>query len=367
MSNRPLFFTVIAIFLSAAGAFAASKAPPKAHQLRWIVAHNPTNTEINQLLEQFASRIQKNTDGRVEVKIDFLGNEDKDRHHVGLSRVEEGQAEMSQVNVGVLYNYVDELQVLGLPYFFRNHQQVRNVIVGDLGAELLQKVNVGSKNKLHGLAFTYSGGMRVFYGGKKVQSLADLKKLTIPSPQEAGPSRDFFDLLHAKYVPYPESRKQSVELHLNKAVDFEENELNRLAVLANDYPELLKKVKFVTETNHTVYLTAIIINAKFLESLGSELGDKVKAEVQWLADKERSLSIAQAEVSKAQLQKKGVSFVKLQPKAEALLVSNARKIKEKFRVKHPEVLAKAEAALNAPVPLKAALDESPGEAGPPGL
>src|ERR1700681_943390 len=95
-----------------------------------------------------------------------------------IEQAQVGAIAFARVSVGALGPVVDDLNVLNLPYVFRNTEHMQHVIDGKIGQELLDKVT-GSGKGLVGIAWM-DAGARNFYNTKKpIKTMADLKGMKV--------------------------------------------------------------------------------------------------------------------------------------------------------------------------------------------
>src|SRR3569832_2008736 len=148
---------LMALTLIAAAAPGALAAP---HELRWVLAHEPSGV-FTQAAQEFASLVSKESKGDVTVKIissrEFghgqLANPDD-----VAKLVSEGKVEMTQTYTTSLGRFAPKLYVLDMPYLFRSHAHAAAVLDGGIGKDLLASLE---PRNMKGLAFTYSGGYRI--------------------------------------------------------------------------------------------------------------------------------------------------------------------------------------------------------------
>jgi tripartite ATP-independent transporter DctP family solute receptor len=97
------------------------------------------------------------TNGRITVNL-FpsmqLGGEKE-----ALEQTQLGALEMTRVSVGVVGPIVGEFDTFNLPYFFRSVEHMNHVVDGEIGTDLLNKLEAGG---LIGLGYM-DGGSRSFY------------------------------------------------------------------------------------------------------------------------------------------------------------------------------------------------------------
>jgi tripartite ATP-independent transporter DctP family solute receptor len=114
------------------------------------------------------------TNGRITVNLYpsmQLGGEKE-----ALEQVQLGALQMTRVSVGVVGPIVGEFDTFNLPYFFRSIDHMHHVVDGEIGTELLNKLQEGG---LVGLGYM-DGGARSFYvKGHPIEKPSDLAGMKI--------------------------------------------------------------------------------------------------------------------------------------------------------------------------------------------
>jgi tripartite ATP-independent transporter DctP family solute receptor len=127
-------------------------------------------------VEDIGKKLDKATNGRLTVAMYpsmQLGGEKE-----AIEQAQVGAIAFARVSVGALGPVVDALNVVNLPYVFSGTNQMRAVIDGPIGQELLDAVTNSGKG-LVGLAWM-DAGARNFYDTKHaIKTIADLKGLKI--------------------------------------------------------------------------------------------------------------------------------------------------------------------------------------------
>jgi tripartite ATP-independent transporter DctP family solute receptor len=128
-------------------------------------------------VESLGKKLQQATNGRLTVQVFAsmqLGGEKE-----AIEQAQVGALQMARVSVGAIGPVIDDLNVLNLPFLFRNTAHMQKVIDGAIGTELLDKVTANEKAGLVGLCWM-DAGARSFYNTKHpVKSIADLKGLKV--------------------------------------------------------------------------------------------------------------------------------------------------------------------------------------------
>ncbi|MBV8165980.1 MAG: TRAP transporter substrate-binding protein, partial [Alphaproteobacteria bacterium] len=81
------------------------------------------------------------------------------------------------VSVGTLGPVVDDLNVMNLPFLFRNTAHMQKVVDGPIGQELLDKVTSNPNAKLVALCWMDAGARSMYDTKKSIKSIEDLKGL----------------------------------------------------------------------------------------------------------------------------------------------------------------------------------------------
>ena len=111
-------------------------------------------------VESLGKKLSDATSGRLTVEVYpsmQLGGEKE-----FLEQAQVGALAMARVSVGVMGPIVAELNVFNLPYVFRDVDHMHEVIDGEIGAELLQKITDHPTAGLVGLAWMDAGTRSVY-------------------------------------------------------------------------------------------------------------------------------------------------------------------------------------------------------------
>ena len=169
--------------LLAAGALVLSGAVPArrvAAQDKKVLKASDVHPEgypTVQAVENMGKKLDQATNGRLTVQMYAsmqLGGEKE-----VIEQAQVGALQFARVSVGTLGPVVDDLNVLNLPFVFRDVSHMRKVVDGAIGQQLLDKVTANPSAKLVGLCWM-DAGARSFYTIKKpIKSIADLKGLKV--------------------------------------------------------------------------------------------------------------------------------------------------------------------------------------------
>jgi tripartite ATP-independent transporter DctP family solute receptor len=128
-------------------------------------------------VENLGKKLDQATNGRLSVQMFAamqLGGEKE-----AIEQAQIGALAMARVSVGALGPVVDALNVINLPFLFRNTAHMQKVIDGAIGQGLLDTVTNDPKAGLVGLCWMDAGARSVYDTKRPIHSLADLKGLKI--------------------------------------------------------------------------------------------------------------------------------------------------------------------------------------------
>ncbi|HEX9844687.1 MAG TPA: TRAP transporter substrate-binding protein [bacterium] len=114
------------------------------------------------------------TSGRLQIKIFHsmqLGGEKE-----ALEQVQVGALEMTRVSVGVVGPIVEDFNAFNLPYVFRSIDQMHKVVDGEIGTDLLNRLEKGG---LIGLGYMDAGSRSFYNKTHPIRSIDDMKGLKI--------------------------------------------------------------------------------------------------------------------------------------------------------------------------------------------
>jgi tripartite ATP-independent transporter DctP family solute receptor len=128
-------------------------------------------------VESMGRKLEAATNGRVSVQMFAsmqLGGEKE-----AIEQAQVGAIQLARVSVGALGPVIDDLNVVNLPFLFRNTAHMQKVIDGAIGQELLDKVTNNAKAGLVGLCWMDAGARSIYNTKKPINKLEDLKGMKI--------------------------------------------------------------------------------------------------------------------------------------------------------------------------------------------
>jgi TRAP-type C4-dicarboxylate transport system substrate-binding protein len=300
----------------------------KTTKIRWVIAHEPLSLFVRAAKDFEREVNAQNSSQKIEVEIMTL-TEYSDRYNNGqtvtkhdlLDLMETGKIEMSQMyTTWLAEHYSNDMHVLDMPFLFDSHDHASRVLEGAVGEYLLDSIK--EKSNVKGLAFTYSGGFRCILSAKEIRTLADFVGTPIRSNKNPM-AMETFRAIGANPV--------AMELEeINEAV-----EAGVVVGGETAYPRIypLGQNEFhtsVVDSEHSLFLTSIIITDTFWNSLDSELQHVIKTAAVNAGRSERVESIKDGEQAKVKLVKEGKEVVRLSDEDQAEFVRRTAVVYNKF-------------------------------------
>jgi hypothetical protein len=294
-------------------------------KIRWLIAHDPEYLFIR-TAEEFAKQVDAELPGQFDFEILTPGyynkkygdvpelgwaparineievgpeegvktipfNEDvKQISRAWFQAMDDGKIQMSQTQITVIGGIYDEFMTLDLPFLFAGHRHVSRTLDGPVGDELMSRL--GENTQVRGLAFTYSGGFRIVGSNAPIESLESLKNMNISTVPSA---REFFVGLAGNSY----GRQMLTQEELSK---------NVVEGGAVETTYLRFKGKHILKTNHSMFLTTILIGNKFFATLNEQQQEVFKRVAKNVAKLERTWSIEDAETYEINAARKGVTI-----------------------------------------------------------
>ena len=223
--------------------------------INWLLYHEPVDLFLR-TAEAFSKEIAELTDGRISINV-YTQAEYADKFNNGVihnpkSLLESNQVQMSQFQMKDLgHSYSPDFFALELPFLFKTHEHATSVLEGEIGKGMLN--SLAKKTPVKGLAFTYSGGYRVIVSNREITAVEDFKGMRMN--------------LKAANPIFLEMAK-SLGCDVSVLSEDSQNCDTVQTTLPRYQTECDASVhKYVVNTQHSMYLTTIIINNDFWNTL----------------------------------------------------------------------------------------------------
>ena len=128
-------------------------------------------------VENLGKKLAQATNGRLSVQMFAsmqLGGEKE-----AIEQAQIGAIQFARVSVGALGPVIDDLNVINLPFLFRDTAHMEKVIDGPIGLQLLDKVTNNPNTHLVGLCWMDAGARNMYDTKHPIKSIDDLKGMKV--------------------------------------------------------------------------------------------------------------------------------------------------------------------------------------------
>ncbi len=132
-----------------------------------------TKHPVHKTMEYMAELVKERSNGQIVIQIfpsEQLGSEKE-----SIEALQLGYLAMTKTSSSAMEAFVPKIRIFGIPYLFRDSQHYWDVLLGDLGKELL---DAGSEKNLKGLCY-FDAGARSFYTKEELDLPQELKGLKV--------------------------------------------------------------------------------------------------------------------------------------------------------------------------------------------
>ena len=275
-------------------------------KIRWVIAHEPLNLFVR-AAEDFQRKVnQEQKECKIDVEIMTL-TEYSQRYNNGvqitkhdlLDLMQEGKIEMSQMyTTWLAEKYDNDFLAFDMPYIFKDHDHATRVLEGEVGESLLNKLT--EKSNVRGLSYTYSGGFRQMISNKEVSTLEQLAGTTQRSNRNPIAQATLKALDITPHVAEIEDLKDEV-----LAGRCEGGETNYQRMYPLNQNEVTKSV---IDTEHSLFLTSMIIADSFWNGLSDDVKSVIKRAAIEAGREERAETIRDGERAKLRLVSEGATI-----------------------------------------------------------
>jgi TRAP-type C4-dicarboxylate transport system substrate-binding protein len=158
---------------------------------------------------------------------------------------------------------IKEIDLLAFPYLFDSYEHWEKVVDGEIGQEMAELIKEKSNNDFNVVGY-WSAGVRHYYGKKPLNSLEDLKGLTIRT-QTSGVVADYWTKIGA--IPTSIAWGELYQALQQNVVDSSEN---AYPYFAQQNHHKTDNGKYTTETGHDYTTRFLLMNGKKFDKYTEE-------------------------------------------------------------------------------------------------
>jgi len=263
-------------------------------KVRWLIAHQPQELFVR-TARAFSEELARQCNDEIQIEIltypeyeakygeipqlEAVDRYDED-HSAGMKAffdaLFDSRIEMSQMQISTIGELYSDFHALDMPFLFEDHDHVSRTLEGPIGQQLCAKL--GEKTGVTGLGFTYSGGYRVIGSNEPINSVEDLQglRIVVQHPMTLGTT---IESMGGKAIPVAPVLWQKHDL------------INKGQADAVETTYLRFEGKHVLKTNHSMFMTSIIISNKFWATLTDTQKEAFQKAALYASRREREWSV----------------------------------------------------------------------------
>jgi tripartite ATP-independent transporter DctP family solute receptor len=273
----------------------AGQARAQAMRLRFAHPHPDTDSWAA-ASKLFAEKVRERTGGAVAVQV--FGNGALGSDPTTIAAARGGTLDIVLTGNPFFTGIAPKLNVLDLPFLFRDRRHVAAVLDGQIGRELLGELDA---HGLHGLGFWDIGFRNVSNSRRPVNNVADLRGLkirTTPNPAHI----KAFQLMGANPVPLPFT--ELFTAMETRAVDGQENPTT---LIRN--ARFYEVQKYLSLTRHAYTAGVLAMSKRRFESLSPAQREAVMASAAEVTPQQRQMNESADAEALAELKAHGMAAV----------------------------------------------------------
>lgn len=290
-------FIVLLICITLGVALVAGfMAPAHAAKYNWKLASVlPESHPVHQALVTFADKVKEKTRGEAVITVFPAGQLGQEKDYI--EGVQLGSIEFTKVSSAPLGQFSKTLQVVSLPFIWKDLNHQHGVLEGSIGKRLMGDLE---KNDFKGLAFFDAGFRNVTTRVSSVRKPDDLKGLKI-RVMKSKPLIATINAFGATAVPMGQSEVY-VALQ-QKVIDGWEN--NEPTVIAFNMQEV---AKYYSYTRHVSIPDILIMSKRVFDSASPEVQKAILEAAKETIPVQRKIWADFVGKAKSQLKEKGMEF-----------------------------------------------------------
>ncbi len=299
-----------------------SDASGASRTVTWLLSHQPTDV-FARAADVFDETLQRESGGSLSLvlmKPEDIGVEKGDVPHAKvLEQLSLGTADIASVYTIPLGNEYQDFQMLNLPFLFGSYEEAN----ASLDGAALSILDTRMDN-VRGLAFTMSGGLRIIASrNTDIRKMSDLKGKRIAT---SGGAVAEATLVALGAIPVPLDLENDGSRDFS-SIDGVETTYARLSTALGSNTAF---TSHINETNHSVFLTAIIASDTFFDSLTPVEQAALISAARAAAKVERQDSIALNATVKEALRAKGSTVNEISPVSHQEFVNATKAVYREF-------------------------------------
>ncbi|WP_226529320.1 TRAP transporter substrate-binding protein [Metabacillus niabensis] len=233
-------------------------------KIKIIAAHNQTSPDnpYQTGMLKFKEVAERESNGSIEVEVHAgtIGTEESQL----VEKLQLGAADVVLVSPGFMTQTgIREVDLFSAPYLFTSYDHWLSAVDGEVGREMAEIINEKSNNSFKLLGY-WSAGVRHYYGKKPLNSVEDLKGVSLRT-QTSGVVSDFWKATGA--IP---SGISWGELYQGLQQDVVDSSENAYPFFVQQSHHTTPNGKYITETGHDYTTRFLLINGEKFDQYSEE-------------------------------------------------------------------------------------------------
>ena len=267
---------------------------------------SPVEIPYHAAAEYFAERVERETDGRVQVQI--FPNAQLGDEATLVSGLSLGSVDVAITSIAPISELVPEVELYNLPFLFRDLDHAVAVANGEVGEMLKSKIEPAIAGKV--VAWGSLGERDMWNSQRPIETVEDLRGLKMRIQQSAT-QQQTYEALGALPTPIP-----FTELFTSLQTGVVDGADNGPLDVVSGFYEV---TKYMTLTRHFIVLNPVMISDRALAAVGDDR-DIVLAALIDSADVLTNETKAQTDAAVEELKTLGLEIIELTPEARQAFV-----------------------------------------------
>src|SRR6516225_4354780 len=128
-------------------------------------------------VESMGKKLAEATNGRLSIQTYPSAQLGAEKETIEQTQI--GAIQLLRVSAGAVGPIVDDINVVNMPFLFKNMAQAEKMMDGDIGQELLEKISANANANLVALCWMDAGARSIYNTKKPIKAVEDLKGLKI--------------------------------------------------------------------------------------------------------------------------------------------------------------------------------------------
>ena len=318
---------------------------PKTFKAVLFVAHKADHVRQVNIGKELAKRIEDRSQGRLKIELKFPDDKkDGNYYREALTMVMSNAAQLTTTSTPHLAALDPQFQVFEMPFLFRSNEHAFHVMDGEIGTKLKDHLLQATQNNLRILSYSYGGGFRQFISNKQITKVSQLAGLRM---HYFGPTADpkediktnpalarLLEILAYKMTPvmnesHPEYTS-GLDFFKNNLVDITDDHYGNVSRLYKNFGPIEGKMKYIWEVDHSLFVTAYVVNERFFQTLPKDLQTIVQEEAQRMAIEDREGVVKVNQNSKEELIKSGTVVTPISAKEKKIMIKASHAVYDKL-------------------------------------